>query len=360
MWEKLEFFVQMVLSEQWTGLPVAMQFGAVVLLGICGSLLAMLVLAVWQGVRRVFGLRAAVRLRRMALVALAAVLLVLGVRRLLQPYRPADDWFSGLTLNQTASPQLQAETALLIDLTGQQILYQKNTADHIAPASTAKLLTALTVWEVCDPQETVTVGKELARVAFDASRAGLQQGDALTVYDLTAAMLLPSGNDAAYALAAHAGRALAGEGCTVSQALEAFRKAMNQTAKALGAGDSRFVTPDGYDADRQYTTAQDLARIARAFLQNEALAALAAVPAMTVPLQDGRSLELQNTNLLLHPDSEWYTPSVTGLKTGRSGDAGCCLVAAARQGDTQLLCVVMGSTEEGRWADTRALLALAP
>jgi len=325
-------------------------------IGLGGAALFCILCAV---VRGLWGRRAVVRLRRTLLV-LGLGALVLQAGRTLVPAAPADDWFAGLTVREIPDPPaVQAEAALLIDLTDGQILYQKNTADPLAPASTAKLLTALTVWQLCSPEEWVTVGREQSQVAFDASVAGLQNGERLTVRDMTAAMLLPSGNDAAYALAAHAGRTLAGADADTDAALKAFRRAMHRTARQLGAGGSRFARPDGYDAERQHTTTQDLARIAHAFAQNSELAALAAAPTLTVTTEAGRVLALTNTNLLLQPDSGWYHPAATGLKTGRTGRAGSCVITTAQQNGRQYLCLVMHSTEEGRWADTHALLAAA-
>lgn len=269
----------------------------------------------------------------------------------------ADDWFAGLTLQEGGfSGALEARSALLVDLTGGTILCQKATADPLAPASTAKLLTALTAWDLCSPDELVTAGGELAYVAADASRAGLAEGDVMTLRQLTCAMLLPSGNDAAYVIAAYAGRKLAGEAAGTQTALDAFYTAMNGKACELGARSSRFCTPDGYDAEGQQTTVQDLARIAHAFLQNGELAAIAGTPAVTLDLPGGGQRAYTNTNLLLDPASPWYDPCVTGLKTGRTGAAGCCLISTAQAGGTQYLCIVMGSGEEGRWADTLALL----
>lgn len=345
------------------------QARALALLAIAAVAAALGWYLVRTAVQLIWGRRGLVCLRRWLLVAAAAAVLGAGARGAWQRLTSAlpaggdtKDWFAALKLDllpETDRPAIEANAALLVDVAGGRILYQKNTADPIAPASTAKLLTALTVWQQCDPHQQVTVGPEQSRVALDASRAGLQQGDVLTVQQLTAALLLPSGNDAAYALAAHAGHAVAGQGATTAQALEAFCASMNETAKNLGAHSSRFVSPDGYDADRQYTTVQDLARIAHAFWQNEALAALAGTAQQTVIYADGRTATYTNTNLLLQPDSEWYTPAVTGGKTGRSSAAGGCLVTMAAQDGTEYLCIVMGSTETGRWADTRALLAAA-
>lgn len=269
------------------------------------------------------------------------------------------DAFRPEALDAAVVGTLEARHALLLNCTDGSILWEQSADEKTAPASTAKLLTALTVWQVCRPEEPVTAGAELGWVAQDASRAGLAAGDCLTVRELTAALLLPSGNDAAYVLAAHAGRALAGADCSTDRALTLFRTAMNETARTLGARSSRFVTPDGYDAQDQYTTARDMACIGWAFWQNAELAAIAGQTQADAAPAAGRALTWTNTHLLLQPGSDWYLPGVVWGKTGCTSTAGGCLVTAAEQDGTQYLCVVLGSTETGRWADTCALLRAA-
>lgn len=161
---------------------------------------------------------------------------------------------------ENISVDIMATNAYVLNVDSNSTLYQKNSDEHIAPASTAKMLTALTVSDYCSLDDTITVGSEIDLIASDSSRAYLNHGDTLTVKQLLVAMLLPSGNDAAYTLAVNVGKRIAGkDGLRAQQAIEVFANAMNRKAKDVGAASSNFVTPDGYDADGQYTTAFDLA-----------------------------------------------------------------------------------------------------
>jgi D-alanyl-D-alanine carboxypeptidase len=218
------------------------------------------------------------------------------------------------------------------------------------------MLTAVTALDYCDPDEEVLVGEEVYRVAPDASRAWLDPGARLTVRQLLDALLLPSGNDAAYTLAVFAGRKICGnDEVAIDEALDAFVSAMNEKAAALGAADSCFVTPDGYDAEGQYTTAHDLSCIARGFLKSELLSEIADSRSISDTWLSGQEVTYDNTNELIDPESKYFYEYATGLKTGKSEAAGSCLVSSAQIGKKRYLCVVMGSTEEGRWTDSLKL-----
>ncbi len=158
------------------------------------------------------------------------------------------------------SANVDARNVLLLDLTANTVLFKKESEQKIAPASTTKMLTALTALDYCNEGDDVLVGAEINLIAADASKAWLSSGDRLTVRQLLDALLLPSGNDAAYALAVHAGRKIGGdENLPMEEAVEVFIGAMNKKAADLGAASSNFTSPDGYDDAGQYTTAYDLA-----------------------------------------------------------------------------------------------------
>lgn len=232
-------------------------------------------------------------------------------------------------------------------------LYEKSSFERIAPASTTKMLTALTVLDHCSADETFTVGDELDLVALDASRAWLDYGDVLTVRQLLTALLLPSGNDAAYTLAVNTGRKISGDdGLATRQYIELFVAEMNKKAAEIGAASSYFITPDGYDAEGQYTTAYDLALIAGACLDDGRLSEIMGSFVVYDTWPNGREATYYNTNELLNPESAYYCPGVVGLKTGNSSQAGGCLVSAAVIDGKTYICVIMGSTEEGRFLDS--------
>jgi|BioPla2DNA2_1021312.scaffolds.fasta_scaffold07690_7 D-alanyl-D-alanine carboxypeptidase/VanZ family protein len=251
---------------------------------------------------------------------------------------------------------INAKNAYLLNVTSNTVLYEKESYQRIAPASTAKMLTALTVLEYCDENDEVLVGKEIERIAKDASRAWLYTGTRLTVLQLLDALLLPSGNDAAYALAVFTGRKISNDK-TISEdkSIAAFMTAMNNKAVDIGAVHSHFVTPDGYDADGQYTTAYDLTCIAKAFMESSILKEIAGCYRISDVWLNGQEVTYYNTNELINPESPYFYECAAGLKTGNSEFAGSCLVSCAYIDNELYICVVMGSTEQGRWLDSLAL-----
>jgi D-alanyl-D-alanine carboxypeptidase (penicillin-binding protein 5/6) len=258
--------------------------------------------------------------------------------------------YTEVTENTVAG--ITATNAYVLNVDTKSVFYQKNSADHIAPASTVKMLTALTVMDYYSLDETITVGSEIGLISSDSSLAELHLGDTLTVKQLLVALLLPSGNDAAYTLAVNAGRRLADDYSSgARQAVEVFVDAMNQKAKDMGATSSNFANPDGYDTYGQYTTAFDLAQIAKACLDNEALSEIMGSYRIN-DIRGGQEVTYLNTNELLNPHSQYYYAKAVGLKTGSTGEAGSCLVSAAVINGQTYICVVMGSSEGGRFLDS--------
>lgn len=228
------------------------------------------------------------------------------------------------------SADITATNAIVVEADSDLVLYQKDSRNQIAPASTAKMITALTALDVCPEEEEITVGAEIAMMNGDSSRAWLNQGDILTVRQLLIALMLPSGNDAAYALAVHTGRKISGDNSLADeQAVGVFMDAVNKKARDLGAKNSNFVAPDGYDAEGQYTTASDLAVLAKACLENPCIAEIVASYISYEKWVNDREVTYYNTNELLNPDSSYYYPEAIGIKTGTSDLAGASLVSAA-------------------------------
>lgn len=265
------------------------------------------------------------------------------------------------SLSGIDSASLEATNVCVASVKDGGELFGKNETAQIAPASTTKMLTALTVVEYCELDEEVTVGEELSFVAADASVAGLWQGAETDVETLLEGLLLPSGNDAAYALAAYTGRKIAGDNSlSCEDAVERFVEQMNEKAQKIGATNSHFVRPDGYDESGQYTTAADLAVIAREFLssreQDGILGQIVAMPRARACFADGTDFTWENSNQLLQQDGMFYDPEAIGLKTGSSSAAGKCLVSAVNFNDSIYIVVVMGDqTDEGRYIDTLSI-----
>ena len=259
-----------------------------------------------------------------------------------------------------ALQELEATNVLLVSLTEElntkEILYDRGSEELIYPASTMKMLTALTALEIADPEEKVMVGLELFLVPYDASRAGIHIPMRLTVRELLEGMLLPSGADAAYALAAYCGRKLKDDWeYDPPKAIARFVEAMNHKAASLGAEHTTAVNVDGYDAQGQMSTAQDILVIAQAFLKQPVLAEICAMPEAVLESEMGTTVKVRNSNELLHKDSGYYIKDAVGIKTGTTTKAGNCLVSSFEIQGNQYVCIVMNSSYYGRYADTRKL-----
>ncbi|MBQ4257734.1 MAG: D-alanyl-D-alanine carboxypeptidase [Clostridia bacterium] len=251
---------------------------------------------------------------------------------------------TGKKLEQVAKDiSFSTERLLLYDVTHSQILYEKNAHELAYPASTTKLLTACVAAQYCDRDTVFTVGEELSFVAWDSSIAYLGRGEKLTFEQLIDGLLLPSGNDAAYVMAAGVGRIYAGDPTlSPEDAVEVFVDLMNQTAQKIGATESHFTCPDGYHDDDHYTSAFDMMKIAVYASSFETVRNSYAKYEAEHDTLTGESYYWENTNPLINPFSEYYYPYATGLKTGFTDEAGSCLVASAERDGVKLVAVALG------------------
>jgi D-alanyl-D-alanine carboxypeptidase (penicillin-binding protein 5/6) len=252
---------------------------------------------------------------------------------------------------------VDAEAAILFDAETKEIIYHKNALQAVFPASTAKLLTALVALDWCTEDEEVTIGEEVTMIGSGSTTAYLNEGQILTIRNLLAAMLLPSGNDAAYAIAAYVGRkSLQDTEASKEEAVAEFIRLMNLEAKTHGVKNSCFKTPDGYDAIGQYTTAYDMGLIGVAAADNELIVEVTDQGKSRNIFPSGEDVTWYNTNKLVKQGYEQYYSKAIGLKTGTSTMAGRCLVAAAEEGGRKVVCAIMDSSSSGRWDDAIALL----
>lgn len=243
---------------------------------------------------------------------------------------------------------LSARAAILVHVDPEIVLFERNADEQVPPASTAKIVTALTVLRHARPEEVLTVAEEDLVDPVLESHMGLQAGDTATVHDLLVGLLLPSGNDAAKTLSRVIGERLPGD----QPPVERFAAAMNEIAAELGMAGSHFVQPSGDDAEGQVVTARDMVAAARALLSDPALLPIVAMPRAEVRVggPQARVIRLENTNALLGQDG------VFGVKTGTTDQAGQCLVVAHRAPSGTQIAVILGSQD--RYGDARALLGL--
>ncbi len=238
------------------------------------------------------------------------------------------------------APDLDAGSYILIDSQSGEVIAQKNADQRMQPASLTKLLTSYVVFAALKDgrvklDDPVTISEAAWRTG--GSRSFVQVGSQVPVIDLIKGMIVQSGNDATVALAERVGGTRAG-----------FVQLMNEYAQRLGMKSSHFIDVDGLPDPQHYTTARDLATVANALTRD--------FPQYyyIFGLKDftWNHIKQPNRNGLL-----WTDPSVDGLKTGHTDEAGYCLIASAKRNGTRLVSVVLDAPKwHSREADSEALL----
>lgn len=231
---------------------------------------------------------------------------------------------------EEAGAKVTAGHVFVYDVSERQMLYCSTAStDRLYPASITKLFSAWVALQLLEPDTVVTAGWELGLLQPGSSTAFISLDSRLTVEMLVEAMLLPSGNDAAYVLAAAAGREAAGDPkLSAKKAVAAFIDEMNRMAGEVGLANSHFENPDGYHDENHYSCPGDLATIGELALGNDIIAKYARTQQDAVTFASGETITWYNTNRLLNPESAWYCESAVGLKTGYTKEAGYCLLAA--------------------------------
>lgn len=236
----------------------------------------------------------------------------------------------GLTMCTTAHA-VNAKGAVVIEAQSGRVLFGQNEHERLAMASTTKIMTAMLTLEQEGLDEEFTVDPQAIRV--EGSSMGLTEGDIVTLRTLAAGMLLASGNDAANAAAVR-----------IAGSQDAFVQRMNERAAELGLRDTSFETPSGLDGDNHYSTAYDMAMLARAALGNPEFAEICGQYRMTLSYGNPPYKRwLKNHNRLLQD----YDGTI-GVKTGFTKSAGRCLVSAAQRDGVTLICVTLSCPDDWR------------
>ena len=252
-------------------------------------------------------------------------------------------WLAALLLTSSAkaleAPSVTAKAALLFDATTGEVLLKKNENEARPVASTQKLLTALLVAEAGDLDKKITIQPSDTLAA--PTKLYVKAGDEYTRRELLSALLVKSANDIACALA----RDNAGS-------VEKFAKKMNQRIRELRGTNSHFINPNGLPAEGQYSTARDMAIVARAVYANPDLRYMIAQKYVTFRYASGKQVPLRNTNRLLRE-----YPFCNGMKTGYTVKSGHCLISSGSWGGRQVIAVVLGQTKSRVATESAALLA---
>lgn len=254
-------------------------------------------------------------------------------------------------------PEIEATTAIIIDAHSGEVIWEKNSEVQMAPASMTKMMTAILVIENLSMDTVVTVDKDTVNTGGNVIY--MKNGEKFTVEQLLKAMLVTSANDCAVALAKE-----------ISGSVEKFAALMNQKAGQLGCRNTSFVNPNGLDSAKHLSTAYDIAMIAKEFMKYDVLREIVSMDTYTLPKTNKHEYRvLYSTNRLLfdktsevkvngnaeHP----YYKYAIGVKTGYTDKAQGCLASAAYKNGTEIIAVVMHSSDLGRFGDSKALLEYA-
>ena len=236
---------------------------------------------------------------------------------------------------------LNAKSAILMEESTGNILYESNPDERLPIASVTKVMTMLLIMEAVDSgkislDDMVTVSENA--MSYGGSTMFLETGEQLTVNDMLKGIAVASANDGCVAMAEH----LAGSE-------SAFVDMMNEKAKKLGMENTHFMNTNGLDEEDHYSSARDVAIMSRELMKHETIFNYTSIWMDTLR---GGKFQLANTNKLIR-----FYDGANGLKTGSTSKALCCLSAAAKRNDMQLIAVVLGApTSAERFASAKSLL----
>lgn len=250
------------------------------------------------------------------------------------------DWAQG--------PEVYAESAVVMDADTGTILYSKNADAQKYPASITKIMTALLAIENSTPEERVIFSDHaIWGIERDSSHIGIRIGENLSMRDCLYGIMLESANEVCLAVAEH-----------ISGTTDDFVKLMNERAEKLGCKNTHFVNPNGLPDEQHYTTAEDMALIAKAAFSNETFRKICGTKAYQIGWTNktGEDRWLGNHHKMLWDSSEYYYDSCVGGKTGYTDVALNTLVTYATRDDMNLICVSMRTAGRRIYTDTATLL----
>ena len=237
-----------------------------------------------------------------------------------------------------------AKSAILIEASTGEVMYQKNANERLAPASMTKIMSLILIMENIENgnlkwNDIVVVSKNAS--SMGGSQIFLETNEMMMVEDLVKGICIASGNDATVALAEK-----------IAGTEKAFVKLMNDKAKSLGLRNTNFMNSTGLDAEGHYSSAYDMSIMARELVRHEKILEFSSIYEDYLRKNTAKKFWLVNTNKLV----KFYS-YIDGLKTGYTGNAGYCLTATGMKNDMRLISVVMGEENtDNRTTDTLAML----
>lgn len=271
-----------------------------------------------------------IRLRFQALIVLALIAVLLAQR--------------GVIAQEVPELQITSTRYIVIDAATGEVYAQRNANDEVAIASLTKVFTAVQALNMA-PLDTLITTKPSDLQSAEATTMGFGPGETYTLKDLIYGMLLPSGNDAAYAIARSLGYQ---EGDSDEEAVERFMALVNQRVDNMGLEHTHLLNPDGWGVPGHYSSASDVAAFMRYATEYPFIVDVMGTRSYTT---SNGLLTITNSNRLLNSYG-----ALVGGKTGYDDDAGWCLVTLAESGNAQMIAVTLDGVAPADWYDDNRVL----
>lgn len=247
------------------------------------------------------------------------------------------------------------ESLVLTDLSNDENFIYKRADEPRLPASLAKLYVVEYASTMTDLDDVVQVDPDALAMTKEGSSIAWIEAKPYFIRNLFAAMLVPSGNDAAYALADYCGSILSPEALTAEERVGAFMTGLNQYLQENGYDDTVLYDPSGFDTQAR-TTVLDLKEVVKKLLEHGWFREIVSQTAYTAALPDGTSQTWHNTNTFLDPTSAYYNENVVGVKTGSLSDDYNLIVLYQMHGKEFLICSLGSQSNDSRYDDVQHIL----
>lgn len=296
-----------------------------------------------------------------ALLMLFAIIAVSGICFLSWAARPENlkeekSQISRLLFGGFQHGFYNAKALVLVDRSNDSIFISKREQEQQIPASLAKLFVIEYAVTIADLQSIVHAHPEaIALTRPGSSVAGIEAKDYF-LHNLVAAMLVPSGNDAAYVVADYCGGILSPQAATSQERIDSFMSALNEHLRQSGYGHTVLFDPSGFDPDA-LTTVLDLKSVAERLLEYQWFCDIVSQSSYTATLPDGSTQTWRNTNAFLDPASKYYNENVIGIKTGSLSDDYNLVVLYRQHGKEFLVCSLGSETNSSRYEDVSYILS---
>lgn len=251
------------------------------------------------------------------------------------------------TAESNITPEINGEAAILMDAATGEILYEKNSKNKMYPASITKLMTVLLALENGNLNDSIPFSHDAVySIEPGSAHIAMQEGEQITLEQALYGIMLRSANEVANAVAEY-----------VDGSIPAFAQHMTQRAKKLGCETTNFVNANGLFDENHYTSAYDMALIAKELLKQKAYQKMMSTTYYEIPPTNKQSETryLHGQHQMLNPNSIYYYEYATGGKTGYTVEALNTLVTFAKKGDMQLIAVVLKCNGAEHYVDTKSL-----